>query len=115
MDPKATPSPICCKPIQRSRHDPKDTKGSPLSSLVDINVIVLSGTGDRFYAGIDLKTLTSIFEKFVSVDRGRVGEQFRREIKWLQDAITAIERCRKPVIASIHGACIGGGIDIVTA
>jgi len=33
----------------------------------------------------------------------------------MQDAITALERCRKPVIASIHGACIGGGIDIVTA
>jgi len=33
----------------------------------------------------------------------------------MQDAVTALERCRKPVIASIHGACIGGGIDIVTA
>ncbi|KAG5520566.1 hypothetical protein RHGRI_033220 [Rhododendron griersonianum] len=33
----------------------------------------------------------------------------------MQDTITAIERCRKPVIAAIHGACIGGGIDIITA
>lgn len=33
----------------------------------------------------------------------------------MQDAITAIERCRKPVIAAVHGACIGGGIDIITA
>ncbi|KAM0984449.1 hypothetical protein EV1_011940 [Malus domestica] len=88
---------------------------SSLDQNPNVNVIVLSGTGDHFCAGIDIKTLTSISEKFVSVDRGRVGEQFRREIKWLQDAITAIERCRKPVIASIHGACIGGGIDIVTA
>jgi delta(3,5)-delta(2,4)-dienoyl-CoA isomerase len=31
------------------------------------------------------------------------------------DAITAIERCRKPVIAAIEGACIGGGTDIVIA
>ncbi|KAG6781379.1 hypothetical protein POTOM_014279 [Populus tomentosa] len=31
------------------------------------------------------------------------------------DAITAIERCRKPVIAAIEGACIGGGTDIMIA
>ncbi|RYR72966.1 hypothetical protein Ahy_A02g007202 [Arachis hypogaea] len=33
----------------------------------------------------------------------------------MQDSVTALERCRKPVIASIYGACIGGAIDIVTA
>lgn len=33
----------------------------------------------------------------------------------IQDAVTAIERCRKPVIAAIHGGCIGGGVDIITA
>lgn len=29
--------------------------------------------------------------------------------------MTAIERCRKPVIAAIEGACVGGGVDIITA
>ena len=29
--------------------------------------------------------------------------------------MTAIERCRKPVLAAIHGACLGGGIDIAVA
>ena len=29
-------------------------------------------------------------------------------------AFSAIERCRKPVIAAIHGACFGGGIDLIT-
>jgi enoyl-CoA hydratase len=33
----------------------------------------------------------------------------------IQDTVSAIERCRKPVIAQIHGACVGGGIDIVSA
>jgi enoyl-CoA hydratase len=36
-------------------------------------------------------------------------------IEKIQDCITAIERCRKPVLAAIHGGCIGGGVDIVTA
>ncbi|KAJ6702161.1 DELTA(35)-DELTA(24)-DIENOYL-COA ISOMERASE MITOCHONDRIAL [Salix koriyanagi] len=77
------------------------------------SVIVLSGTGDHFCSGIDIKTLNSIAND--TGDRGRSGERLRRDIKYLQEAITAIERCRKPVIAAIKGACIGGGIDIVTA
>lgn len=82
----------------------------------DVNVVVLSGAGAHFCAGIDLTTLSSISERVLSgSDRGRIGENLRREIKFLQDAITSIERCRKPVIAAIHGACIGGGVDIVTA
>lgn len=46
---------------------------------------------------------------------GRQREKFRRDVKDMQDAFTAFEECRKPVIAAIHGACIGGGIDMVTA
>jgi len=33
----------------------------------------------------------------------------------LQDTLSSIERCRKPVIAAIHGACVGGGIDLICA
>lgn len=33
----------------------------------------------------------------------------------MQDSFSAFEECRKPVIAAIHGGCIGGGIDMVTA
>jgi enoyl-CoA hydratase len=46
---------------------------------------------------------------------GRKREALRRLILQLQDDISSLERCRKPVIAAIHGACIGGGIDLVTA
>uniref|UniRef100_A0A2P2IM15 Uncharacterized protein MANES_12G006600 n=1 Tax=Rhizophora mucronata TaxID=61149 RepID=A0A2P2IM15_RHIMU len=81
----------------------------------DASVIVLSAAGDHFCAGIDLKTLSLAADPSHSRDRARASESLRRDIKFLQDAITAIERCRKPVIASVHGACIGGGVDIVTA
>ena len=26
-----------------------------------------------------------------------------------------MERCKKPVICAIHSACVGGGVDLVTA
>jgi enoyl-CoA hydratase len=37
------------------------------------------------------------------------------KIKHLQDGISAIEKCRKPVIAVIHGHCVGAGLDMATA
>ncbi|KAI3407856.1 uncharacterized protein J3R85_020689 [Psidium guajava] len=89
---------------------------SSLDRNPDAFVVVLSGAGDHFCSGIDLAALGSISSRSLpGADRGRAGERLRREIKSMQDAITAIERCRKPVIASIHGACVGGGVDIVTA
>ncbi|GJU31944.1 putative ribonuclease H-like domain-containing protein [Tanacetum coccineum] len=33
----------------------------------------------------------------------------------MQEAVSAIEKCRKVVFAAVHGACIGGGIHIITA
>ncbi|KAF6137955.1 hypothetical protein GIB67_041828 [Kingdonia uniflora] len=80
----------------------------------NVRIIILSGNGDHFCSGIDIKTLSSITGT-TSLDRGRAGELLRRQIKGLQSAITAIEQCRKPVVVAIHGACIGGGIDLVSA
>jgi enoyl-CoA hydratase len=44
---------------------------------------------------------------------GRSRERLRKSILDLQSAIQAIEKCRKPVLAAIHGGCIGGGVDLV--
>jgi enoyl-CoA hydratase len=37
------------------------------------------------------------------------------EIRRLQEAITSLARCRKPVIAGVSGWCIGGGVDLISA
>jgi enoyl-CoA hydratase len=39
----------------------------------------------------------------------------RQSVLRLQDAITAVARCPKPVIAAVHGYCIGGGVDLIAA
>jgi len=65
----------------------------------------LTRLSSSFFSGIDIRTLNSITN-----DSGDW-----RDLKFMQDAITAIDRCRKPVIAAIEGACIGGGTDIVIA
>ncbi|XP_073145410.1 delta(3,5)-Delta(2,4)-dienoyl-CoA isomerase, peroxisomal [Henckelia pumila] len=81
----------------------------------DVAVIILAGSGKHFCSGIELETLSSKTASQESTEPGRAAEKLRREIKVMQRAVNAIEECRKPVIASIHGACIGGGVDIATA
>ena len=38
-----------------------------------------------------------------------------REVLRLQASITAVAQCPKPVIAAVHGYCIGGGVDLIAA
>ncbi len=86
-----------------------------LDDTPEVRVIVLAAEGRVFCAGIDLAMLMDI-QRFEGVKcEGRKREMLRKTVLKLQETITAIERCRKPVLAAIHGACVGGGVDIVSA
>ena len=80
----------------------------------EARVAVISGRGKYFTSGIDLAMLAGLKEQISDSCDGRAREKLRRLILDLQDSLSGIERCRKPVIAAIHGACIGGGIDLIT-
>ncbi len=80
-----------------------------------VRVAVLCGRGKHFTAGIDLSLLRSITTELETRTAGHQQEYLVHFIKNLQAQISALERCRKPVIAAIHGQCIGGGIDIISA
>ena len=84
-----------------------------LGSDSKVRAILLSGRGRHFTAGLDLHYASSQFPP--SDDPGRAAEARLRHIGWLQDAFTAAEEARPPVIAAIHGGCIGAGVDLVTA
>lgn len=90
---------------------------SALDENSSVRIIILKGSGNHFCSGIDLSTLSSIpgSQGEDHDDVGRVREKMRRNIKHLQAAVSAVEECRKPVIAAIHGACIGAGVDLITA
>ncbi|KVH97870.1 delta(3,5)-Delta(2,4)-dienoyl-CoA isomerase, peroxisomal [Cynara cardunculus var. scolymus] len=89
---------------------------SSLDQNPNVAVIILSAKGNNFCAGFDLKALASLTADIhTGSDPARSAERSRRHIKFMQDAISAIEHCRKPVIAAVQGACIGGGVDMITA
>jgi len=79
-----------------------------------VRAVVLSANGKHFTAGLDLKESGSVLGQNEG-DPARVREKLRRHILHLQDCFTALEECRAPVIAAIHGACLGGGIDLISA
>ena len=78
-----------------------------------VRAILLSGQGRHFTAGLDLEYAARQFPP--SEDPGRAAEARLRHIEWLQDAFSAVEAARAPVIAAIHGGCIGAGVDLASA
>lgn len=79
-----------------------------------VRVAIFRGDGRHFTGGMDLAAFADIAKLFES-EPGRAAYAMRDTILRLQDAFNAIERARFPVIAEIHGACIGAGIDMITA
>ena len=77
-------------------------------------VAILEGEGKVFTSGIDLEMMMGLGQEIQNDCEGRMRENLRRVILDLQDTLTSLERCRKPVLAAVHGACVGGGIDLIT-
>lgn len=79
-----------------------------------IRCAIISGEGKHFTGGMDLAAFADIARLFEN-EPGRAAFAMRDLILRLQDAFNAIEHVRFPVIAAVHGACIGAGIDMITA
>ncbi len=86
-----------------------------LDQTPEVRVIVLSGEGKRFSAGADLQFLMEGPTKAADESAGHAREKLLHMIYQLQAQVSAAEACRKPVLAAIHGACVGGAVDIITA
>lgn len=83
-----------------------------LNKRKDIRAIVIMSNAGGFCAGMDLKDFQSL-----GLMGGRAQDTFffHDKARPLFDCCNVMEECRKPIIAAIHGVCIGGGLDLISA
>merc|ERR1719490_626024 len=90
--------------VSKAHHDP------------ECRVVVISGAGRMFTSGIDPSDLSQLASIVYSEDDiARKSMTMYNTIRQLQDLITEMEKCRKPVIGAVHNACVGAGVDMITA
>ena len=70
----------------------------------DLRCIILRGAGEKaFAAGADIAEFaTERFDRDSARTYGAV----------MAAALEAIQQCRHPVVAMVHGACVGGGLEL---
>ena len=68
-------------------------------------VVLISGKSDSFIAGADI-------EEFTALTTQAEAERLSFEG---QEMVSRVETLPKPVVAAIHGACLGGGLELVLA
>jgi enoyl-CoA hydratase len=82
----------------------------------DVRAIVLTGSGKNFSYGLDLPAMGgSLSDVMAGGLSARPRADFHATILRMQGAISAVADCRTPTIASVHGWCIGGGVDLISA
>jgi enoyl-CoA hydratase len=78
----------------------------------DVHVIVLSGAGRAFCAGYDLEWGTRVEAE---ADAATTVWDPMRDLAMMSENVAcfmSLWRSRKPVIAKVHGWCVGGGTDL---
>lgn len=70
----------------------------------DVEAIVLNGAGDHFCGSLDLNELreTDIVESFRT---SKIGQALNNTVQY----------CRVPVVSALHGAVVGGGLELAAA
>ncbi len=67
----------------------------------DVRALLLSGEGRGFCAGADLTEFGTAHSQVVA-----------REVRWDRDVWGQMINCDKPIVAAVHGYCIGSGLEI---
>ena len=79
----------------------------------EARALVISSTGKHFSAGMALETFGGAITMDDESPEGRAA--IFDLLTDMQATYTRLENLRIPVIAAIHGGCIGGAVDMVTA
>jgi enoyl-CoA hydratase len=87
-----------------------------LADDASVRAIVVRSSAKSFSFGLDLPAAMAAWGR-VMTGGGFAAQrtELLALIRKLQRAFTAIATCPMPVIAAVHGRCLGGGVDLITA
>lgn len=87
-----------------------------INRMRDVRCIVFRGSGDHFSYGLNIGQM---MPRLGSMTTGTVLAQQRAElmaqIRQMQAGFLKMHESPKPVIAAVHGWCIGGGVNMIAA
>jgi enoyl-CoA hydratase len=105
-----------------------------LSDDRTVRAIVIAARGPHFSVGLDLKSMAGLLTGHAdgagNGDAPAAGDvsgstrplstaskavMARESILRMQQSVTSVAACPKPTIAAVHGYCIGGGVDLISA
>jgi enoyl-CoA hydratase len=91
-----------------------------IASDPEVRAVVVAARGPHFSVGLDLTAMPGLTGPSGSHDgappsMAARAQSARAGILRLQAAVTSVAECPVPVIAAVHGYCIGGGVDLIAA
>ncbi len=81
----------------------------------ETRVVVIRSTAKGFSYGLDLPATFAQHASLFSGGGATERTALLALIRDWQDCMESVVRCPLPVIAAVHGPCIGGGIDLISA
>lgn len=87
-----------------------------VNQMPDIRCLVVQGSGDHFSYGLDV---VRMLPRIGAMASGNPLATERRklmgQIRFMQSGFVKMHESPKPVIAAVHGWCIGGGLNMIAA
>src|SRR5919199_4534759 len=87
-----------------------------IDRMTDVRCLVFRGSGDHFSYGLNVQQM---MPRLASMTTGTVVAHQRAElmmqIRQMQSGFLKMYESPKPVIAAVHGWCIGGGLNMIAA